>query len=235
MTPPAIFSRSKAAAAASQHRLACGRAASPRVDSTFIAPPRLKLPMYLHLTVSALDSGRCAARRWGRWWGTVPNEIRRPFFFNVPVESNGGEGLKVPKKQPKRGRLWLTDESCIRLRPECPNHVWSFDFAEGQTRDGRRLRLMTLLDEFTRKCLAIRVARRINSIGVIETLADVMLFEGIPTYIRSDNGPEMVTKVRSCHSCRIAPNSASTCRTSVGCRIGCPSEVCQLLTEADQT
>jgi putative transposase len=105
------------------------------------------------------------------------------------------EGLKVPKKQPKRARLWLNDGSCIRLRPEYPNHVWSFDFVETQTHDGRRIRLMTLIDEFTRKCLAIRVARRINAIGVIETLADTMLFEGLPTYVRSDNGPEMVAKV----------------------------------------
>jgi len=105
------------------------------------------------------------------------------------------EGLKVPQKQPKRSRLWLNDGSCIRLRPEYPNHVWSFDFVEGQTHDGRRIRLMTLIDEFTRKCLAIRVARRINAIGVIETLADAMLFNGIPAFIRSDNGPEMVAKV----------------------------------------
>jgi transposase InsO family protein len=105
------------------------------------------------------------------------------------------EGLKVPKKQPKRSRLWLADGSCIRLRPECRNHVWSFDFVEAQTHDGRRIRLMTLIDEFTRKCLAIRVARRINAIGVIETLADAMLMNGIPAHIRSDNGPEMVAKV----------------------------------------
>ena len=105
------------------------------------------------------------------------------------------EGLRVPQKQPKRSRLWLNDGSCIRLRPEHPNHVWSFDFVEAATHDGRRIRLMTLIDEFTRKCLAIQVARRINAIGVIETLADAMLFEGIPVFIRSDNGPEMVAKV----------------------------------------
>ena len=105
------------------------------------------------------------------------------------------EGLKVPKKQPKRSRLWLNDGSCIRLRPAYPNHVWSFDFVEARTNDGRRLRLMTLIDEFSRRCLAIRVARRINAISVIETLADVMLCEAIPAYIRSDNGPEMVAKV----------------------------------------
>ena len=105
------------------------------------------------------------------------------------------EGLKVPQKQPKRARLWLDDGSCVRLRPEYPNHVWSFDFVETQTHDGRRVRLMTLIDEFTRKCLAIHVARRINAVGVIETLADAMLLNGLPTYIRSDNGPEMVAKV----------------------------------------
>ena len=77
--------------------------------------------------------------------------------------------------QPKRSRLWLNDGSCIRLRPLYPNHVWSFDFVEARTNDGRRLRLMTLIDEFSRRRLAIYVARRINAIDVIETLAAVML------------------------------------------------------------
>ena len=105
------------------------------------------------------------------------------------------EGLKVPKKQRPRGRLWLNDGSCIRLRPERRNHVWSYDFVEAQTHDGRKLRLMTLIDEFTRECLAIRVARRINSFGVLETMADVMLMRGVPEHIRSDNGAEMTAKV----------------------------------------
>src|SRR4030095_4428316 len=105
------------------------------------------------------------------------------------------EGLKVPHKQPKRGRLWLADGSCIRLRPEHRNHVWSYDFVETQTHDGRKLRLLTLIDEFTRECLAILTARRINSLGVIETLADVMLMRGVPEHIRSDNGSEMTAKV----------------------------------------
>ena len=105
------------------------------------------------------------------------------------------EGLKVPQKQRPRGRLWLNDGSCIRLRPERRNHVWSYDFVEAQTHDGRKLRLMTLIDEFTRECLAIRVARRINSFGVLETMADVMLMRGVPEHIRSDNGAEMTAKV----------------------------------------
>jgi putative transposase len=105
------------------------------------------------------------------------------------------EGLKVPKKQKPRGRLWLNDGSCVRFRPERANHVWSYDFVAARTHDGRSLRLLTLIDEFTRECLAIRVARRQNSITVIETLSDVMLRRGVPEYIRSDNGPEMVSRL----------------------------------------
>ncbi|MBM3413299.1 MAG: IS3 family transposase [Bacteroidetes bacterium] len=105
------------------------------------------------------------------------------------------EGLKVPKKQRPRGRLWLNDGSCVRLRPERPRHVWSYDFVSAQTHDGRSVRLLTLIDEFTRECLAIRVARRINAFGVIETFADAMLRHGIPAHIRSDNGPEMTARV----------------------------------------
>ena len=105
------------------------------------------------------------------------------------------EGLKVPKKHKPRGRLWLNDGSCVRLRPERANHVWSYDFVAARTHDGRSLRLLTLIDEFTRKCLAIRVARRQNSVTVIETLSNVMLRRGVPEYIRSDNGPEMVSRL----------------------------------------
>ena len=97
------------------------------------------------------------------------------------------EGLKVPQKQRRRGRLWLNDGSCVRLRPERANHVWSYDFVSAMTHDGRTLRLLTLIDEYTRECLAIRVARRLGSQEVIETLADVMLVRGIPEYLRSDN------------------------------------------------
>lgn len=105
------------------------------------------------------------------------------------------EGLKVPRKHKPRGRLWLNDGSCIRLRPQHRNHVWSYDFVEAQTHDGRKLRLMTLIDEFTRECLAIRVARRINSFGVLETMADVMVERGVPEHVRSDNGAEMTAKI----------------------------------------
>lgn len=99
-------------------------------------------------------------------------------------------GLKVPKKQPKRGRLWLNDGSCIRKKPEYKNHVWSYDFVEDRTADGRKIRMLTVIDEFSREALAIKVERRLTSKDVVEVLADLFMTKGAPDYIRSDNGPE---------------------------------------------
>jgi len=100
------------------------------------------------------------------------------------------EGLKVPKKQPKRGRLWLGDGSCIRLRPEHRNHVWAYDFIADRTRDGRPLKMLTIVDEHTRECLAIEVGRYMKSIDVLQVLSDLFVERGTPEYLRSDNGPE---------------------------------------------
>lgn len=100
------------------------------------------------------------------------------------------EGLKVPRRQPKRGRLWLNDGSCTRLRPERVNHVWAYDFVEHRTHDGRKFRMLCVVDEFTREALAIVVKRRLNSSDVLEVLAELMLARGTPSHIRSDNGPE---------------------------------------------
>jgi len=104
------------------------------------------------------------------------------------------EGLKVPHRQPKRSMLWLTDGSCIRLRPEQRNHVWSYDFVEDRTHEGRKYRMLNVLDEFTHECLAIRVACKLKAIDVIDVLSDLFILQGIPAYIRSDNGPEFVAK-----------------------------------------
>jgi putative transposase len=102
------------------------------------------------------------------------------------------EGLKVPSRQPKKSRLWLNDGSCIRLRPERPNHVWSYDFVEDRTHDGRKYRMLNLIDEFTRECLAIRVNRKLSSTDVIDVLSDQFILRGIPGHIRSDHGPEFI-------------------------------------------
>jgi putative transposase len=104
------------------------------------------------------------------------------------------EGLKVPKRQPKRGRLWLNDGSCIRLRPLRKDHVWSYDFLQMSTTDGRPVRILGIMDEFTRESLALDVERRINSWQVLDRLFELFITRGIPEHIRSDNGPEFTAK-----------------------------------------
>lgn len=105
------------------------------------------------------------------------------------------EGLKVPSRQPKRRRLWLNDGSCVRLRSEYPNHVWSYDFVMCRTHDGRAFRILAIIDEYTRECLAILIERNLNSYDVIYCLADLFVTRGTPVYIRSDNGSEFTAKV----------------------------------------
>lgn len=105
------------------------------------------------------------------------------------------EGLKVPKKQPKRKRLYFNDGSCIRLKPAYENHVWSYDFVSDRLADGRKIRMLTVIDEFSRKCLAIRVAYRLNSDNVLDCLSDLFLIHGLPDFIRSDNGSEFTAKI----------------------------------------
>ena len=104
------------------------------------------------------------------------------------------EGLKVPQKQPKRRRLWLCDGSCVRRRPEYRNHVWAYDFVHERTHDGRAVRMLVVVDEYTRECLAIEVARKLNSGNVLKVLARLFGQYGPPEYIRSDNGSEFTAK-----------------------------------------
>jgi transposase InsO family protein len=104
------------------------------------------------------------------------------------------EGLKVPPKQRKKARLWLNDGSCVRLRPERPNHVWSYDFVQDRTDDGRAYRTLNIIDEFTREALMIRVARKLNSTDVVDALTDLFILRGPPAFIRSDNGPEFIAQ-----------------------------------------
>jgi putative transposase len=104
------------------------------------------------------------------------------------------EGLKVPRKQSKRRRLWLTDGSCIRLRPTHRNHVWAYDFVSCRTYDGRPIKILTVIDEYTRECLTLVVERRLRSDDVLHCLTDLFVTHGIPEHIRSDNGPEFTAK-----------------------------------------
>ena len=104
------------------------------------------------------------------------------------------EGLKVPKKQPKRGRLWLNDGSCIRLRSAYQDHVWAYDLVHDRTHDGRPLRMLVLVDEYSRECLSIDVARRLSSEDVLERLAWLFATRSVPQFLRSDNGSEFTVQ-----------------------------------------
>ena len=110
------------------------------------------------------------------------------------------EGLKVQRRQPKRGRLWLRDGSCVRLRPERKDHVWSYDIVHTRTRDGRAFRMLNVIDAYTRECLAIDVARRLTSDDALERLSDLFARRGVPGHIRSDYGPEFTA--RACYALR---------------------------------
>lgn len=105
------------------------------------------------------------------------------------------EGLKVPAKQPKRGRLWLNDGSCLRLKPEFPGHVWSYDFMLERTHDGRAFRILNVIDEYTRECLAVRIARHLDHEDVQQCLTELFCTRGVPVHLRSDNGPEFVARL----------------------------------------
>ncbi len=139
------------------------------------------------------------ARRFGRYGYRMVTGMLRAEGWRVNhkrVERIWGqEGLKVPRKQPKRGRIWLNDGSCIRLRPLYRHHVWSYDFVADRTHDGRPLKMLTVLDEYSRECLAIVVARRLKSDDVLEVLTELFAEHGPPAHIRSDNGPEFTAEV----------------------------------------
>jgi transposase InsO family protein len=138
----------------------------------------------------ATEYGRYGYRRVTellRWDGWAVNHKRVERIWRQ-------EGLKVPKRHRPRRRLWLNDGSCVRLRPQYPGHVWSYDFVHGRTSDGRALRFLVIIDEYSRECLSIDVSRKLNSEDVLCRLAELFILRGTPDYIRSDNGPEFTAK-----------------------------------------
>ncbi len=140
------------------------------------------------ITDIASEFGRYGYRRtasmlWEEGWDVNVKKVYRIWRE---------EGLKVPKRQPKRARLWLADGSTIRLRPQYADHVWSYDFVMDRTQDGRPIKMLTVVDEFTRESLAIVVKRKMKSADVIDALAELFLTRGLPEHIRSDNGPEFI-------------------------------------------
>jgi len=173
------ISERRACAALGQHRSTQRKSARGRDDEAALTADIIELAK----TYGRYGYRRITALLRHAGWAVNAKRVQRIWRR---------EGLKVPQKQPKRGRLWLNDGSCVRLRAERPNHVWSYDFVEDRTHDGRKFRMLCLIDEFTHEALAIRVKRKLNATDVLETLADVMILRGRPAYVRSDNGPEFI-------------------------------------------
>ena len=105
------------------------------------------------------------------------------------------EGLRVPAKQPKRGRLYLHDGSCIRLRPCWRHHVWSYDFVSSRLANGRKFRMLTVIDEYSRECVMIRVGYQLKADDVLAALTELFTRYQVPDYIRSDNGSEFTAQM----------------------------------------
>ena len=172
-------------------RRACKALKQPRASQRYLPMVRDdELPLTRRIIALACMYGRYGYRRvmallhLDGWW---VNHKRVERIWKQ-------EGLKVPKKQRKRGRLWLNDGSCVRLRPAHKDHVWSYDFVQARTHDGRPFRMLTVIDEYTRECLAIDVARQLKSDDVLERLAWLMATRGVPGHVRSDNGAEFTAK-----------------------------------------
>ena len=149
----------------------------------------------------------------------LPTDV--PHGESIRLAPRGAEGPGKAAQAPAAvaGVIWLADGSCIRLRAAHRNHVWSYDFMEDRTHDGRKYRMLNIVDEFTRECLAIRIARRLRSMDVIELLAELFLVRGVPGYIRSDNGPEFVAKaVQGWLAAGGRPNRLHHSRQPVGAR-----------------
>jgi putative transposase len=104
------------------------------------------------------------------------------------------EGLKVPVKKRKKRRLGKSENGCVHRRAEHRDHVWCWDFVFDHTTSGSQLKWLSIVDEYTRECLALKVARSITSEDVIDTLAELFGMRGVPKCIRSDNGPEFVAR-----------------------------------------
>jgi putative transposase len=170
----------------------CRAIEQPRSSQRYTAqiPDRDK-PLTQRMVDLATRYGRYGYRRitallQGEGWRVNHKKVERIWRL---------EGLKIPPKQPKRGRLWLNDGSCIRVRPEHPNHVWSYDFMLDTTDDGRPFRMLNVIDEYTRECLAIQVERKLRTGDVQECLTDLFCRRGVPEYVRSDNGSEFTAKM----------------------------------------
>jgi putative transposase len=172
-------------------RRACRVLGQPRATQRYVAQvPTDEEPLTARIVELASKYGRYGYRRitallQQEGWQVNHKRVERIWRQ---------EGLKVPARQPKRGRLWLNDGSCVRLRPQYTNHVWSYDFMQDRTHNGRTFRILNIIDEYSRVCLAAVVKRHIRHDDVLDCLTRLLCQRGVPTHIRSDNGPEFTAR-----------------------------------------
>jgi putative transposase len=172
-------------------RRACKIIWQPRATQKYIKKKNIKKEYFRPLVIAkAVLYGRYGYRQVTNLLNNEGHEVGKDLVYKIWRE----EGLKVPGKQPKKRRLYLADGSCVRLRPEYKNHVWSYDFVQDRTHNGRSYKILNIIDEHSKECLMSLVRRRINSQDVILTLSELFLKHGIPEHIRSDNGPEFIAK-----------------------------------------
>ena len=127
------------------------------------------------------------------------------------------EGLKVPARQPKHGRLWFNDGACIRRRPEHTNHFLSYEFVEDSTQEGRKYRMLNVIDEFTCECIAIRVNGKLKAVDVTDVNADLFILRSVLSHIRSDNGPEFIAKTLREWIEAVGTKQSTSCPAALGC------------------
>ena len=172
-------------------RRACKIIGQPRMTQRYEANPNpQKEKLRARVIELATEYGRYGYRQITSMLNNEGWKVGRDAVYTIWRE----EGLQVPQKQPKKKRLWLADGSCIRKRPLYPNHVWSYDFVHDRTHDGKAFKILNIVDEYSKECLATFTKRKIKSQDVILVLAELFLQKGIPEHIRSDNGPEFVAK-----------------------------------------
>ncbi len=163
----------------------------PRSSQRFDAKPRTDEAA---LVKRMLQLARAKPRYGYRWIGWLLREEEWRAGLSRVFRLWQRDGLKVPVKKQKRRRLGSSMNGCHRERAEGPNDVWCWDFVFDRTASGSELKRLSVVDEYTRECLALKVDRGITSEYVIDTLSKLFAMRGVPRHIRSDNGPEFIAQ-----------------------------------------
>jgi len=172
-------------------RRACQALDQPRSSQRYAPTPRTdEVPLTKRMLELVRQRPRFGYRRIGRLLQAEGWQAGLGRVFRLWRK----EGLKVPQKKRKRRRLGVGANACDKRRAMAMNDVWAWDFVFDRTTSGSAIKWLSIVDEHTRECLALKPARSITSNDVIDTLAELFAMRGVPKHIRSDNGPEFAAK-----------------------------------------